>query len=272
MHWMQGITKRTRENVNREQAQAGFEVLAVLLLSFSVSHHCLAASTVLSFPPPRCSLAPSQSEDPDDDSSKAIIAGCCLTNIAAAVGNDIIQAPSPVLGFIESHIQSGNWREREAATMAFGACAVSTPTPFIAHCPVSHALCRELCHCLYLFVANSNDSSIDPIICLSVLLIIFSFYLVSLFLCFSSLLPNLHPPCSLPSPRRHPRGSRPGQHCAAGHHGLWSHSQDCRDGRAPARQGVGHVDRFAHLHDLPRDHWRTDAAAGVVPPLTLLHS
>ncbi len=76
-------------------------------------------------------LSAHQNEDSEDDASKAVAAGCCLTVVALVVGNDMIQAPSPVLAFIESNIQSANWRQREAATMAFGAplCSASRCSP-----------------------------------------------------------------------------------------------------------------------------------------------
>ena len=61
-----------------------------------------------------------QSEDPEDESTnKATAASCCLVEVARTVRSDIIAPGSPVLQFIESRIQSANWREREAATMAF---------------------------------------------------------------------------------------------------------------------------------------------------------
>lgn len=44
-------------------------------------------------------------------------AATCISLLAQCVGNNVIQ---PVVPFIESNIQSEDWRNREAAVMAFG--------------------------------------------------------------------------------------------------------------------------------------------------------
>lgn len=44
-------------------------------------------------------------------------AATCLSLLAQCVGNMVI---TPVVPFIETNIQNENWRNREAAVMAFG--------------------------------------------------------------------------------------------------------------------------------------------------------
>lgn len=64
------------------------------------------------------SLLTKQNEDPDDDTwNVAMAAGSCLQLFAQDTGNYVVQ---PTLAFVEQNIASENWREREAAVMAFG--------------------------------------------------------------------------------------------------------------------------------------------------------
>ncbi|KAF9516651.1 hypothetical protein BS47DRAFT_619973 [Hydnum rufescens UP504] len=59
-----------------------------------------------------------QEEDADEDEwNVAMAAGTCLSLLAAAVNDVIVQA---VIPFIEAHITSQDWHQREAAVMAFG--------------------------------------------------------------------------------------------------------------------------------------------------------
>ncbi|KAI7907779.1 armadillo-type protein [Cokeromyces recurvatus] len=59
-----------------------------------------------------------QEEDYDEDEwTVSMAAATCLSLLAQCVGNPVIQ---PIVPFIESNIQSENWRNREAAVMAFG--------------------------------------------------------------------------------------------------------------------------------------------------------
>jgi importin subunit beta-1 len=59
-----------------------------------------------------------QEEDYDEDEwTVSMASATCLSLLAQCVGNAVIQ---PVVPFIETNIQSENWRNREAAVMAFG--------------------------------------------------------------------------------------------------------------------------------------------------------
>ncbi|CCD22494.1 karyopherin beta NDAI_0A03370 [Naumovozyma dairenensis CBS 421] len=59
-----------------------------------------------------------QNEDPeDDDWNVSMSAGACLQLFAQNCGNHILE---PVLSFVEKNITNDNWRNREAAVMAFG--------------------------------------------------------------------------------------------------------------------------------------------------------
>lgn len=59
-----------------------------------------------------------QEEDADEDEwNVAMAAGTCLALLAAAVNDIIVPA---VIPFIEAHITSADWHQREAAVMAFG--------------------------------------------------------------------------------------------------------------------------------------------------------
>lgn len=63
-------------------------------------------------------LLTKQNEDPDDDDwNVAMSAGACLQLFAQNCGNFVV---APVLNFVEQNITSDNWRQREAAVMAFG--------------------------------------------------------------------------------------------------------------------------------------------------------
>lgn len=63
-------------------------------------------------------LLKKQNDDPDDDTwNVAMAAGACLTLFAQDTGNYVV---APTLQFVEQNIGSANWRDREAAVMAFG--------------------------------------------------------------------------------------------------------------------------------------------------------
>jgi importin subunit beta-1 len=63
-------------------------------------------------------LLKKQNDDPDDDTwNVAMAAGACLTLFAQDTANYVVQ---PTLQFVEQNISSSNWRDREAAVMAFG--------------------------------------------------------------------------------------------------------------------------------------------------------
>lgn len=63
-------------------------------------------------------LLKNQNEDPeDDDWSVAMAAGSCLQLFAQATGMYVVQ---PTLDFFEKNIGQAEWRDREAAVMAFG--------------------------------------------------------------------------------------------------------------------------------------------------------
>lgn len=68
--------------------------------------------------PTLLTLLTRQNEDPeDDDWSVAMAAGACIQLFAQNTGNYIIET---TFTFVSSNIGSQNWREREAAVMAFG--------------------------------------------------------------------------------------------------------------------------------------------------------
>jgi len=59
-----------------------------------------------------------QEDDYDEDEwTVAMAAATCISLLAQCVGNNVIQ---PVVPFIETNIQNEDWRNREAAVMAFG--------------------------------------------------------------------------------------------------------------------------------------------------------
>lgn len=64
------------------------------------------------------SLLMRQEEDATEDEwNVSMAAGTCLALLAQAVGDGIV---TPIIPFVESHIKSSEWRQREAAVMAFG--------------------------------------------------------------------------------------------------------------------------------------------------------
>ncbi|ODV94611.1 hypothetical protein PACTADRAFT_50482 [Pachysolen tannophilus NRRL Y-2460] len=68
--------------------------------------------------PTLLTLLTRQNEDPEDESwTVAMAAGACLTLFAQNTQNYVVQ---PTLQFVEQHIGSNSWRDREAAVMAFG--------------------------------------------------------------------------------------------------------------------------------------------------------
>ncbi|ODQ77139.1 hypothetical protein BABINDRAFT_42269 [Babjeviella inositovora NRRL Y-12698] len=68
--------------------------------------------------PTMLALLTRQNDDAeDDDWSVAMAAGACLQLFAQNTGNYVVQ---PALAFVESKIQAQEWRDREAAVMAFG--------------------------------------------------------------------------------------------------------------------------------------------------------
>lgn len=75
----------------------------------------LASNDVL---PVLLSLLTKQNEDPeDDDWSVAMAAASCLQLFATTTGMYVVE---PTLNFFAANIESGEWRNREAAIMAFG--------------------------------------------------------------------------------------------------------------------------------------------------------
>ncbi|KAH3682565.1 hypothetical protein WICPIJ_006477 [Wickerhamomyces pijperi] len=63
-------------------------------------------------------LLSKQNEDPEDDTwNVSMAAGACLQLFAQNVGDYVVE---PTLSFVEANISSENWRNREAAVMAFG--------------------------------------------------------------------------------------------------------------------------------------------------------
>lgn len=63
-------------------------------------------------------LLTKQDEDATDDEwNVSMAAGTCLALLAQCVGDGIV---SPIIPFVETNIKSPEWRNREAAVMAFG--------------------------------------------------------------------------------------------------------------------------------------------------------
>lgn len=59
-----------------------------------------------------------QNEDPEDDTwNVSMAAGACLQLFSQNTGDYVVE---PTLSFVEANISSPNWRNREAAVMAFG--------------------------------------------------------------------------------------------------------------------------------------------------------
>lgn len=68
--------------------------------------------------PTLLTLLTRQNEDPeDDDWSVAMAAGACLQLFAQNTGNYVVE---PTIQFVGANILTDNWREKEAAVMAFG--------------------------------------------------------------------------------------------------------------------------------------------------------
>ncbi|CAI4654546.1 AIG_G0038140.mRNA.1.CDS.1 [Saccharomyces cerevisiae] len=77
-----------------------------------------ALSSIKDVVPNLLNLLTRQNEDPeDDDWNVSMSAGACLQLFAQNCGNHILE---PVLEFVEQNITADNWRNREAAVMAFG--------------------------------------------------------------------------------------------------------------------------------------------------------
>jgi importin subunit beta-1 len=82
-------------------------------------------------------LLTKQDEDADDDEwNVSMSAGTCLTLLASAVQDSIVPA---VIPFIEAHIKSQDWHQREAAVMTFGSI-LDGPDPIVLNPLVSQAL------------------------------------------------------------------------------------------------------------------------------------
>ena len=78
-----------------------------------------------------------QDEDADeDDWNVSMGAGTCLQLFAQCVEGQIVQ---PVLSFVEKNLRSEDWKEREAAVMAFG-CILEGPEPELLKPLVTQAL------------------------------------------------------------------------------------------------------------------------------------
>ncbi|CAB4257297.1 similar to Saccharomyces cerevisiae YLR347C KAP95 Karyopherin beta, forms a complex with Srp1p/Kap60p [Maudiozyma barnettii] len=93
-----------------------------------------ALSSLKDVVPNLLKLLTRQNEDPeDDDWNVAMSAGACLQLYAQNCGDSIL---APVLEFVEQNITSENWRNREAAVMAFGSIMDGpdkTQTTFYVH-------------------------------------------------------------------------------------------------------------------------------------------
>ncbi|KAG9014671.1 karyopherin beta [Tulasnella sp. 427] len=82
-------------------------------------------------------LLTKQEEDADEDEwNVSMAAGTCLSLLARATGDMIVQ---PVIPFIEANIKSPDWHQREAAVMAFGAI-LDGPDPAALETLVKQAL------------------------------------------------------------------------------------------------------------------------------------
>lgn len=78
-----------------------------------------------------------QEDDYDEDEwTVAMAAATCISLLAQCVGNNVIQFVVP---FIESNIQNEDWRNREAAVMAFGSI-LDGPDPIVLTPLVDQAL------------------------------------------------------------------------------------------------------------------------------------
>lgn len=78
-----------------------------------------------------------QNEEADEDEwNVSMAAGTCLGLLAQTVGDAIV---SPVIPFVEGNIKSADWRQRDAAVMAFGS-VLDGPDPKLLEPLVSQAL------------------------------------------------------------------------------------------------------------------------------------
>ncbi|KAH3903043.1 probable Importin subunit beta-1 [Saccharomycodes ludwigii] len=83
-----------------------------------LQNYNFALNSIKDVLPTILNLLTKQNEDPeDDDWNVSMSAGACLQLYAQNCGNYIVE---PVLHFVEQNIASDNWRQREAAVMAFG--------------------------------------------------------------------------------------------------------------------------------------------------------
>ncbi|CAA7262120.1 unnamed protein product [Cyclocybe aegerita] len=82
-------------------------------------------------------LLTQQEEDAEEDEwNVSMAAGTCLSLLAGAVQDAIVPA---VIPFIEAHIKSGDWHQREAAVMTFGSI-LEGPDPAVLTPLVNQAL------------------------------------------------------------------------------------------------------------------------------------
>ncbi|KAH8915998.1 ARM repeat-containing protein [Atractiella rhizophila] len=78
-----------------------------------------------------------QEEDASEDEwNLAMAAGTCLSLLAQVTGDVIV---APIIPFVETHIKATDWRQREAAVMAFGSI-LDGPNPQILSPLVQQAL------------------------------------------------------------------------------------------------------------------------------------
>ena len=95
------------------------------------------------------SLLTRQEEDADEDEwNISMSAGTCLSFMAQAVADPIVPA---VIPFIEAHIKSQDWHQREAAVMSFGSI-LDGPDPTVLMPLVNQAL--------PLLIGMMNDSNL----------------------------------------------------------------------------------------------------------------
>ncbi|KAJ3009254.1 karyopherin beta [Thoreauomyces humboldtii] len=77
-----------------------------------------------------------EEDDDEDDWNISMAASTCLALLASCSQDAVVQ---PVLTFVQTHIQSTDWRYREASVMAFGAI-LDGPNPEVLGPVVSQAL------------------------------------------------------------------------------------------------------------------------------------
>eukprot|EP00967_Tisochrysis_lutea_P053819 scaffold67089_cov34-Tisochrysis_lutea.AAC.7 len=90
-----------------------------------------------------------QSEDDDEDWNVAMAAGACLAHVSETVKDEVVQFVMP---FIEKHINSVDWRRREASTFAFGS---------ILDGPSQHVLQPVMPHAIDLLIRLMRDQSVQ---------------------------------------------------------------------------------------------------------------